>query len=131
MPRKVGIQNVASAKPFVTKDRSTIREILAPRNSKLERMSLAEARLPEGGATEEHYHATSEEIYYILEGSGKMRVGGKTFPVRAGDGIALRPGVRHKIWNLGKGEMVFLCICSPMYEHEDTVMTEREFANEH
>ena len=87
-------------------------------------MSLAKARLNVGCATEEHYHATSEEIYYILEGKGKMRVGKTTFMVEKGDGIVLKPGVYHKIWNLGDRELVFLCICSPMYTHEDTVMKE-------
>ncbi|MEM2899561.1 MAG: cupin domain-containing protein [Thermoplasmata archaeon] len=118
-------QNVKNTKPFITKDKSIIREIISPRNSRIERMSLAEARLSAGCETEEHYHATSEEIYYILEGKGLMRVGKSRFRVEKGDGIVLRPGVYHKIKNTGNGELVFLCICSPMYTHEDTVMKKK------
>ncbi len=93
--------NIEDCPQFVTKDTSKIREILAPRNSHLKQQSLAEAVVPVGGATEEHFHATSEEIYYILSGSGEMHVEGESFPVREGDAVALLPGEKHKIWNRG------------------------------
>lgn len=121
-PRKT---NIAECPQFVTKDTSKIREILAPRNSTLKLQSLAEAVVPVAGATEEHFHATSEEIYYIISGAGEMRVESDTFSVRAGDAIALLPGERHKIWNRGAEDLVFLCMCTPPYEHEDTVITEK------
>ncbi len=121
-PRRINIENCAQ---FVTKDTSKIREILAPRNSILRQQSLAEAIVPAGGATEEHYHATSEEIYYVLSGAGEMRVEDETFVVREGDAVALLPGERHKIWNRGNADLVFLCICVPSYEHDDTVITEK------
>ena len=49
--------------PFVTKDGSEIRELLAHRNSAIRNQSLAEARLPAGGSTQEHYHPRAEETY--------------------------------------------------------------------
>lgn len=45
---------------FTTKDGSEIRELLAYRNSGIRNQSLAEARVPVGGSTLEHYHAKSE-----------------------------------------------------------------------
>lgn len=119
--RKVSIEECPQ---FVTKDTSRIREILAPRNSILRTQSLAEAVVPAGGATAEHFHATSEEIYYIIDGVGEMQVEGEVFPVQAGDAIALLPGEKHKIWNCGDVDLVFLCMCVPPYEHGDTVITE-------
>ena len=116
--------NISDCEQFVTKDTSKIREILAPRNSILRRQSLAEAVLPVEGATEEHFHATSEEIYYIVDGVGEMRVEGDQFSVHPGDAIALLPGEKHKIWNRGETDLVFLCLCTPPYEHNDTTMTE-------
>lgn len=121
-PRKL---NIDDCPQFVTKDTSRIREILAPRNSIIQRQSLAEATVAVGGATEEHYHATSEEIYYIVKGQGEMRVGEELFAVNAGDAMALLPGEKHKIWNRGVTELVFLCMCVPPYEHNDTVITEK------
>jgi mannose-6-phosphate isomerase-like protein (cupin superfamily) len=119
------IININDCPQFVTKDGSTIREIMAPRNSSIERQSLAEAVMPAGKATAEHYHAKSEEIYFILSGVGEIRVNGVSSPVRAGDAVALPPGSVHKIWNRGDSDLVFLCICVPAYEHDDTVITDR------
>jgi hypothetical protein len=48
--------NLDAAPAFITKDGSEIRELLAYRNSSLRAQSLAEARLPVGGATQEHFH---------------------------------------------------------------------------
>src|SRR5256885_4730025 len=49
--------------------------------------SLAEARLPVGGATLEHYHRETEEIYYITHGIGQIRIEGELREVAAGDAI--------------------------------------------
>ena len=37
--------------------------------------SLAEATVPAGGETAEHYHRVTEEIYFFTHGSGRMRLG--------------------------------------------------------
>ncbi len=124
MVAKPRVINITDCEQFVTKDGSKIREIMAPRNSLIERQSLAEAVVPVGGCTTEHYHATSEEIYYVLSGHGEMCVAGETFSVKPGDAIALPARTIHKIWNRSQEDLVFLCLCVPPYEHDDTVMTE-------
>ncbi len=116
--------NLKDAPPFVTKDGSEIRELLAHRNSAIRNQSLAEARLPVGGATQEHFHPRAEEIYYIIHGSGRVCIEGETREVRAGDAIAIPPGLRHKLWNTGPETLRLLCCCAPGYEHDDTVLTE-------
>jgi len=118
------VKNLEDMAPFITKDGSEIRELLAHRNSAIRNQSLAEARLPVGGATQEHYHPRTEEIYYITHGTGKMRVAGETRDVRPGDAIAIPPGQNHKLWNTGRETMRLLCCCAPAYEHTDTVITE-------
>lgn len=120
------VKNLAEVPAFITKDGSEIRELLAPRNSGIRHQSLAEARLPVGGATREHYHVRAEEIYYITHGTGRMRIEGEERDVRAGDAIAIPPGRRHKLWNTGAEPLRLLCCCAPAYEHEDTVLTESE-----
>lgn len=109
--------------PFVTKDTSTIREILSYRNSAIQRQSLAEATVPPGASTQPHYHREAEEIYYILAGRGRMRIGSEEADVKVGDGIAIPPGSVHSISNTGAEDLVFLCCCVPAYEHSDTELT--------
>ncbi len=116
------IVNIAGVPAFTTKDGSEIRELLAPRNSAIRQQSLAEARLPPGAATTPHHHPVTEEIYYILEGAGRMRIGSDECLVGPGDAIAIPPGCTHKITNVGAGTLKFLCCCAPAYEHADTVL---------
>ena len=111
--------------PFVTKDGSEIRELLAYRNSSIRNQSLAEARVAVGRSTQEHYHAKTEEIYFITQGEGRMRIEGEIASVKAGDAIAIPPGRRHKLWNTGTETLRLLCCCAPAYEHSDTVLTEK------
>jgi mannose-6-phosphate isomerase-like protein (cupin superfamily) len=116
------VVNQRDAPPFTTVDGSTIRELLAHRNSAIRGQSLAEARLAAGAATIPHHHAVTEEIYYILSGSAAMTLDGETRPVGPGDAIAIPPGCRHTIRNTGPAELVFLCTCAPGYEHSDTFL---------
>jgi mannose-6-phosphate isomerase-like protein (cupin superfamily) len=118
------IQNINRVAAFITKDGSEIRELLAHRNSCIRNQTLAEARLPAGASTTPHHHLRTEEIYYILEGCGLMRVGDETREVGAGDAIAIPPGAVHQITNTGGIALKFLCCCSPGYEHDDTVLAE-------
>lgn len=110
--------------PFITKDGSTIRELMAYRNSECGRMSLAEATLPPGGKTECHRHPEVEEIYYFLQGTGRSLAGDAYYDVEPGTSIVHLPGVRHQTWNTGAEPLVFLCLCHPAYEHDDTVILE-------
>ncbi len=118
------IRNIDQVPAFTTKDGSEIRELLADRNSCIEKQSLAEARLAPGLATTPHYHPLTEEIYYILVGQAAMRIGGEIRQVGPGDAIAIPPGAEHQITNVGDGELRFLCCCAPGYQHEDTVLVE-------
>jgi len=124
------IKNLNAVTPFTTRDGSEIRELLAHRNSAIRHQSLAEARLPVGGATQEHFHPRAEEIYYITHGVGKVRIETETRDVGPGDAIAIRPGQKHKLWNTGSDVLRLLCCCAPAYEHEDTIITEQQAARE-
>ena len=120
------IRNINDVPPFTSKDGSEIRELLAHRNSCIQKQSLAEARLESGASTTPHFHPRAEEIYYILEGKGRMRIGHDERDVVPGDAIAIPPGELHQITNTGWGKLKFLCCCAPAYEHDDTVLVENE-----
>ena len=118
------IKNLGDVPSFITKDGSEIRELLAHRNSIIRHQSLAEARLPAGASTQEHYHIKTEEIYYITHGAGRIRIESETRDVKTGDAIAIPPGRKHKLWNTGNEPLRLLCCCAPAYEHSDTIITE-------
>lgn len=108
--------------PFITKDRSEIRSILDRTNSTARNQSLAEATVPVGTETDEHYHPRTEEIYYVLGGRGLMTLGDERREVGPGDGILIPQGTRHRIRNIAEAPLVILCCCAPPYSHQDTIL---------
>jgi mannose-6-phosphate isomerase-like protein (cupin superfamily) len=118
------IDNIEDQEQFITKDGSGIREIAGLAIGTASNQSLAEATVPVGGETEEHYHVVAEEIYFFTSGHGRMRLGDTTREIRAGDAVVIPPGTRHKLFNDGDEPLVLLCCCAPAYTHEDTVITE-------
>ena len=48
-----------------------------------------------GASTTPHYHPKTEDIYYILDGTGRMTIDGQTRDVGPGDAVAIPPGAAH------------------------------------
>lgn len=86
------VRALAEAEPFTTADGSTIRELLGLPTAPVRNQSLAEASLAPGQATQRHYHAETEEIYYVVEGSGEMELDGERRSLRIGDAVLIPPG---------------------------------------
>lgn len=67
-----------------------------------------------------HNHHANEELFFILEGSGSVRIGTDTFSIRAGDLIACPTGgqeTAHQIINSSDADLRYLCV-STMIEPE-------------
>ncbi len=112
------IRPIDQQTPFTTVDGSTIRSILDRSNAPVAHQSLAEATLPAGASTTRHHHRLSEEIYFLLSGTGEMELDGTRREVRPGDAILIPPGAWHTI--TATSDLRFLCACAPPYAHEDT-----------
>ena len=119
------VANLADAEAFITKDGSEIRELAGPVSLPTANQSLAQATVPPGGETEEHFHRVTEELYFFTEGSGRLRLGEEERDVRAGDCVVIAPGTPHKLLNPSDGPLRLLCCCAPAYSHDDTVLTGR------
>jgi uncharacterized cupin superfamily protein len=64
-----------------------------------------------------HNHHANEEMFFILQGSGELRVGDERYSIRAGDFIANPPGgpeTAHQIINTGSDEMRYLAVSTMM-----------------
>lgn len=114
------VRSLEDAEPFVTRDGSVIRELLGPASVPARNQSLAEATIAAGQATERHYHAVAEEIYFIVEGNGRMELDGTSADVGPGDAILIPPGAWHRIAATADGDLRLLCACAPAYSHDDT-----------
>jgi uncharacterized cupin superfamily protein len=60
-----------------------------------------------------HSHRVNEEMFFVLQGSGELRIGGAVHAIRAGDVIACPPGgaeAAHQIRNTGSEELRYLAV---------------------
>ena len=60
-----------------------------------------------------HNHQINEEMFFILEGDGAIRMGSETYAIGKGDLIACPPGGKataHQIINTGSVELKFLAV---------------------
>jgi mannose-6-phosphate isomerase-like protein (cupin superfamily) len=80
-----------------------------------EAVSIARARVEPGVATSWHALDGIAERYVILAGHGRAEVGEAMHEVGPGDVVAIPPGTRQRIINLGRDDLVFLAICTPRF----------------
>lgn len=57
-----------------------------------------------------HAHVEEEEVYYILQGKGRVEDGGKVFEVNAGDAVLTGDGASHAIENISQGSLEMLAV---------------------
>ncbi len=65
-----------------------------------------------------HSHRANEEMFFILEGTGEVRIGDGRHPIKKGDFIACPPGgpeTAHQIINTGSSEMRYLAVSTRIY----------------
>ena len=125
------LRKISELKPFVTKDKSIIREFFhplhetsktAPRNVTF---SIALATVKLGKNTLKHLHATSVEFYYITKGTGIIHLNSRKEVIEENTLIYIPAGTQHTVANTGKDDLCILCICQPPYTHEDTKVIDK------
>ena len=116
------VSSYVDIEPFVTLDGSEIREWAGRVSAPAEKQSLAEATVPVGGATIEHYHRASEELYLVTAGEGRLTVDGEDRTIRVGDCALIPPGSPHKVVNIGSDPLRIVCACAPPYSDADTCL---------
>ena len=56
-----------------------------------------------------HYHQRTDEIYYVLDGQGKMRLDDEEIELHKDVVVYVPRGVKHKAW----GNLTVLVVCIP------------------
>jgi mannose-6-phosphate isomerase-like protein (cupin superfamily) len=113
------VKSLGGIAGFRAGDASSLKEILHPAKEPLKiGYSLAHASIGPGQRTLPH-RLMSTEVYVIVEGRGRMRVGNEQADVGTGDTIVIPPGEVQSIENLGPDGLAFLCIVDPAWRTED------------
>ena len=118
------IRRLKDCEAFVAGDDSLLRELLHPDKANVPiRYSLAHAMVPAGAHTRLH-RLTTTEVYYILEGTGRMHIDGREEEVAAGSAIYIPPGSVQRICNTGSTDLSFLCIVDPAWRASEEEVLE-------
>ena len=112
------VSNARYAEPVTAADLAEVRLLVDRVNVGIASVSLAHATVAAGAETVWHCLENTDEIYFILSGTGLVFVGPETRTVSSGDTVWIPAGVAQKIRNLGADPLVFLCACGPAYSPE-------------
>jgi mannose-6-phosphate isomerase-like protein (cupin superfamily) len=113
------VVDLSDCPEFEAGDHTLLRELLHPAREHLRlRYSLAHAIVRPGQASLPHRLKTSE-VYYILEGSGRMHIDDEAREVGPQQAIYIPPGALQYIENTGEANLKFLCIVDPAWRVED------------
>lgn len=90
------------------------RQLLNPDNSTSQRVTITEVHLQPGAVQPRHKHEASEQIWYAMQGMGKLLLAEnaeKEFS--AGDVVRFADREIHGLSNIGDTEFIYLSVTSP------------------
>lgn len=90
------------------------RQLINPENSKSERVTITEVHLEIGAIQPRHKHDSSEQIWYAIQGSGKLLLADeKEMVFKVGDVVRFADNDIHGLLNDGDTEFVYISVTSP------------------
>lgn len=105
----VGGSVVKDDETYVIKDNKTLNSLV-----------LSSTKLYRGKQTRGHRHPGQEEVYFFVQGYGKMIVGdedSEPFEVSPGDIVLIPDGAFHRVINDGDMHMMFNCVFNGARNH--------------
>ena len=92
----------------------TSRQLLFPENSRSERITITRVSVAPGARNPPHRHASSEQIWVALRGSGQLLLeDGNTLPFDEGDVVRFEDNDLHGFENTGGSDFEYLSVTSP------------------
>jgi mannose-6-phosphate isomerase-like protein (cupin superfamily) len=75
-------------------------------------------RMPPKSANTLHKHIRAEEFYFVIEGTGRIRVGEETLTIPRLGGVLVGPAMVRQIFNDSDSEVLWLIVGAPEKEFE-------------
>ena len=79
-------------------------------------MSLHITHMTDGDA---HMHELTDELYYIIEGSGHIELDGQVHALTVGTAVYIPAGVSHRGW----GDFRAVIVATPPFDPDDEIST--------
>ena len=101
-------------------------KLIGPENSSARALSTALVIIEEGRSSTPHYHRTTKEIYFVLDGRGLLRVDDEEYAVKECTIAYIPPNTPHSIENMGRKNLKLLVTDHPSYDPADTFALDGE-----
>ncbi len=75
--------------------------MVEPGKSPSKNLTMGHTTVYANGKTTGHAHEDMEEVYYVIQGRGRMIVGDCEYDIKAGDALYVPFGVFHTTYNTG------------------------------
>ena len=86
-------------------------------NTTLKNLVVSSTRLNPRKSTTGPKHPGQEEVYYFIEGTGKMELDDETIKVQPGDVVLIEDGVFHRVHAGMYEELYFICVFDGKRNH--------------
>jgi oxalate decarboxylase/phosphoglucose isomerase-like protein (cupin superfamily) len=89
-------------------------------NKTLKNLVLSSTKLYRNQSTRGHRHPGQEEVYFFVQGTGRMIVGdedSESFAVSPGDVVLIPDGAFHRVINDGEMNLLFNCVFDGKRNH--------------
>lgn len=103
--RDIGGEVVKEDERYIVKDNKTLNNLV-----------VSSTKLNPKMSTSGHSHEGQEEVYYFIDGSGKMELNDETIAVMQGDVVLIEDGVFHRVHAGPKG-CYFVCVFDGRRNH--------------
>ena len=78
-----------------------------------ETISVKQEKMPPGSSEKIHYHNKAQQFFYILNGVAEIEMEGKLFQLNMGEGLNIKAGIKHRIFNSGQEDLEFILCSTP------------------
>ena len=90
------------------------RQLLNPENSLSKRVTITEVHLEVGASQPRHRHNASEQIWYAIQGTGKLLLADNTEKeFKSGDVVRFADNDVHGLLNDGDLEFIYISVTAP------------------
>ncbi len=83
-------------------------------------------RLAPGQASTKHHHRQQEELYLLLEGSGRVRLGGEALTLEPLDSLLVEPDTVRQLFNDTEADQLWLVVGAPPEAANTLEMSEQQ-----
>jgi mannose-6-phosphate isomerase-like protein (cupin superfamily) len=99
------------------------------RQLEMENLGMRLWRLRPGQASTWHRHRVTEELYVVLEGTGRMRIGDEVLTLEPMSAVAVDPGDLRQVFNDTDSDQLWLVAGAPNEAANTLEMTEEQLAD--